>query len=127
MTIRFGHYALYQGREFQAGLGVDGTVIIISHDESDLQHDFAVVRPGRYVKRVARSEVSELFAIDTYAEYQGHTFFVSKEHGGRIRLLESIRTMLAADLQFAEVERGVWEKWVSRDDLSKIWEVKTPL
>lgn len=126
MTVRFDYFGLYRGREYRVVPLGDDQLDIVSNDPAGLLQGFQQYSPGVYAKRVNRQELEAVYSVETYGLYRGHRFQIPRERDGKLLLVESLNTKLAADLGFTMVEPGVWEKWVSTAELDRIWEEKSP-
>lgn len=99
------------------------TVELVSNDEIDLKLGFRTYAPGVYVKTVSRSEVQSLYSATPKASYLGHTFTIVREQDGVLLLAASYA---APEWGFTHAEPGVWEKWVPRAEVERVWEERTP-
>ena len=80
-----------------------------------------------YIKRVHRSELEEIYSITTYAEYEGIKFQAIKEDGDKILLSGVIGDYRVFEsLGMKMVDKGVYEKWVDKSDVTRIYEEKKP-
>jgi hypothetical protein len=122
--IKQGHFATYQGNEYNISKNDDGTFQLISNNPSDQNSGFMPWGDsGRYVKTVKRNDIQSAYAIDAYCQYKGFEFGIDKEEDGKLRIFTG-NDDVYEKLNLKEVDRSVYECWVKRDDLEKIWEKK---
>ncbi|MBL0389434.1 hypothetical protein JJB07_22850 [Tumebacillus sp. ITR2] len=126
--MKYGNYALYQGREYKAARDQD-TILLYSKDPCDLQHGFFEKRPGVYTKSLSFQEVETVYAISYQAVYGGRTFPANETGMGSILLMHSGFEGLeeALEMGFKMVEPGVCEKEVQPDEVEQLIEVKRPI
>jgi hypothetical protein len=119
-VIRDGFTARWRGTEYDAVPGVDGEVRLYSATPAD---GFAEVRPDRYVRIVADREVEGLRYVRTHCTWRGEPFMVIGEHGGWVRLeYAGGRAPVAEALGLDRVDAGVYQTWVSRDEIERLHE-----
>lgn len=120
----FGPTAVYEGRTYRVAMFDRATVDLVSNDERDLKKGFKPHAPGIFHKRVTRNNLESLYSAEPKAKYRGETFPVTQERGGMLLLYASNPK---AEWGLTEVERCVWEKWVSVRDVEQVWEDRVPL
>jgi hypothetical protein len=127
--MRNGVYAVYKGKEYEAGRSVESNVIVLrSYNPNDVSKGFSLYKGIVYVKRVQKSELEEVYRITTYAEYKGIKFQAIKEDGDKILLSGVIGDYRVFEsLGMKMVDKGVYEKWVDKSDVTAIYEEKEPL
>ena len=80
-----------------------------------------------YFKYVHRSELEEIYRISTYAEFKGIKLQAIKEDGDKILLSGVIGDYRVFEsLGMKIVDKGVYEKWVDKSDVTRIYEEKKP-
>lgn len=123
--MKSGIFAVYQGIEYKAGL--DSNIVTLrSYDSSDAERGFSLYKEMVYVKKVQKKEVDEVYSISTLALYQGFIFGVYKEEGEKL-LLFTDNYIVSEKLGLDMVDRGVYEKWVSKNDVTSVYEEKKSL
>lgn len=118
--IRDGYTALWRGTEYDATPGVDGEVRLYAAAPAE---GFDEVRPGRFVRVVRDAEVDDLRYVRTHCTWRGEPFVVIGEHGGWVRLeYAGGRAPVAAALSLETVDAGVYQVWVSREEIDQLRE-----
>ncbi|MEV0401106.1 hypothetical protein [Actinoallomurus sp. NPDC050550] len=114
--IRDGYVARWQGTDYDAVPGVDGEVRLYSAVPVD---GFTEVRPGRFLLVVREDQVDGLRYVRTRCTWRGEPFVVIGEHEGWVRVEYSGgRAPVAAALELERVDIGVYQAWVSRDEIT---------
>lgn len=128
--MKNGRYAIYNGKEYSADYIKGKGIILRSYDEKDLQKGFQEYNGFDKsivgIKFVDKSQVSEFYRARTIAKYQGYTFEVVDEIGNQI----SIVTMVGdyqewKRLEMKCIDKGVYQKWIDRDEAEIIIEKET--
>lgn len=118
--IRDGYTALWRGTEYDATPGVDGEVRLYAAAPAE---GFEEVRPGRFVRVVRDAEVDDLRYVRTHCMWHGEPFVVIGEHGAWVRLeYAGGRAPVAAALSLETVDAGVYQVWVSREEIDQLRE-----
>jgi len=127
--VRNDIYAIYKGKEYEAGISEESNVIVLcSQDPNDVSKGFSLYKGTIYLKYVHRSELEEIYSITTYAEYEGIKFQAIKEDGDKILLSGVIGDYRVFEsLGMKIVDKGVYEKWVDKSDVTAIYEEKRPI
>ena len=124
--MRKGTYAVYKGVEYKAGL-IDSNVISLhSHNSEDVSKGFSLSKWGIYTKRVSKNELDEVYSISPHAIYQGYDFGVYREEEDRLLLFTGDYTAYKK-FDMKMIDRGVYEKWVNKSDITSVYERKQPL
>lgn len=119
--MKKGNYAIYHGREYSADYIKGKGIVLRSCDKNDLQRGFqkyeGVNKDISYIKFVEKNQVSSFYKIRTYAIYQGYEFEVVEEKNNMI----SIVTMVGDYHEWIRlgmecIDRGVYQKWVNKND-----------
>jgi hypothetical protein len=119
-VTRDGFTARWRGADYDAAPGVDGEVRLYSSTPAD---GFTEVRPGRYVQVVADHDVESLRYVRTHCTWRGEPFAVIGEHGEWVRLeYAGGRAPVAEGLGLDRVDAGVYQTWVSRDEIERLHE-----
>lgn len=119
-------FAIYNGKEYEVSPMGEDSYALISTDLKDLKQGFSQHFSGKYIKNVKRDTLQELYFINTLALYRGHKFGVSAEKDDQL-LIGTSDYELLEKFNLVFVDRGVYEKWVDKCDLEKIWEEKTTI
>lgn len=91
-------YALYLGKEYLSGRGVDGKIVLRSSSMEDVKLGFEVCKPFYFrngkekivcLKFVNGSDVEAYYKKRTRAVYDGSEYDVVEERGNKIRLVPS--------------------------------------
>jgi hypothetical protein len=119
---------MYKGKEYEAGVNADRSYILLSHDSNDLENGFGLdKRDEVYVKIVQRSELDEVYKITAYAEYKTFKFIVIKEDKKSLLLFSLINDYkINQSLGFDMIDKGVYQKWIAKNDVTSINIEKTP-
>ncbi|MDE6568956.1 MAG: hypothetical protein K2K70_14695 [Lachnospiraceae bacterium] len=92
------NYALYLGKEYLSGRGVDGKIVLRSSSMEDVDLGFEKCKPFYFrngkekivcLKFVNGSDVEAYYRKRTKAEYDGSEYDVVEERGNKIRLVPS--------------------------------------
>lgn len=124
--MRKGIFAIYQGVEYEAGVISPNVFSLHSYSSADVLKGFSLHKGKVYVKNVQRSELDEVYKISTYAIYQGYKFGVYKEEGEKLLLFTGDYSIYK-ELNLEMVDRGVYEKWVNKSDITSVFEGRHPL
>lgn len=126
--MRSGNYANYKGVEYKFSSG-DNQIILKSNDANDLSKGFhpSIHHKGVYLKTVSANEITEAYSIYTMGTYKGYTFGIRAEENDKYHLEGGYNHDIMVCLDFEMIERGVYRKWVKKNELEEIWEEKTPL
>jgi hypothetical protein len=118
-VIRDGYAARWNGTEYEAS--PDGDVVrLYRPDQAD---GFEEVRPGRYRRIVANTEVDEVTYVRTMCNWRGQPFIVLGEHEGWYRLeYTGGRAPQAAELGLEEFDYGVYQGWAPQSDVTDLRE-----
>jgi hypothetical protein len=119
-VIRDGYAARWQGTDYDAVPGVDGEVRLYATAPAE---GFTEVRPGRFVRVASDREVEDLRYVRTRCTWRGEPFIVIGEHGDWVRLeYAGGRAPVAAALGLEKVDAGVYQTWVSHDEIEQLRE-----
>ncbi|WP_434779074.1 hypothetical protein [Neisseria sp. Ec49-e6-T10] len=150
--IRNDIYTLYQGKEYEIISSIengDRIYQLRSLDPQDLKNGFSIYKrpeyvltskgekfylpprdinePDIYIKDIIPLEVSEVYGINTFGIYKGCEVGVRMEDKtGKNLLLGVGDAMMASKLGFEFDERGVYMKWVPKEEV-ELFEKKEPM
>lgn len=127
--MKNGKFAVYKGKEYIYSPNKNKEVLLLSNDPSDLDHGFrATVSGNGYVKSVPKTELDELFMISIFGIYKEHKVIIIADEGENY-LIEGFEygqnESVMTNLGFNAVERGIYQKKISKNELTKMWEEKT--
>jgi hypothetical protein len=115
-VIKDGYVARWQGADYDAVPGVDGEVRLYSAAPAE---GFSEIGPGRYLRVVPETDVERLSYVRTRCTWRGEPFVVIGEHEGWVRVEYSGgRAPVAAALELEKVDIGVYQAWVTRDEVT---------
>lgn len=118
--MKYELIAVYREKEYPAFISKEGKIGLRSTDVTDVINGFTPIKfvENTYVKYVLRSEIDRLFKRYTKAEYRGYIFEVDGEDDGQLSLYSLIDDYrINETLGFQCVDRGVYQKWVKRQDV----------
>jgi hypothetical protein len=121
--MRDDYYAIFQGKEFRLIELETNNFQLQSVTKPDASLGFRKSRSGTYLRPVSKEELESFYRIYTCAQYRGWEFGVMEEDNGKL-LLTGGEDRVCRTFGFEWVDRGVWEKWVPKSELGKVWEVK---
>lgn len=126
--MRNGIYAIYQKNEYEAGAKGGDSYFLRSYNKDDIANGFSLYKGIVYIKNLQRSDLEEVYSITTFAEYRNVKFQVLKEDGDRILLSGMVGDYrVFEDLGMDMVDKGVYHKWVNKNDVTSIYEEKKSL
>lgn len=122
------NYALYLGKEYLSGRGVDGKIVLRSSNMEDVELGFELCKPFYFrngkekivcLKFVNGSDVEAYYKKRTKAVYDGSEYDVVEERGNKIRLVP------AQDDEWKWEKMGVgyplgigMSKWINREEVT---------
>ena len=115
-------FAIYKGKEYQAGMRADGSVIVRSNDEKDINDGFinntGINKSVKCYKYVLKSELDEIYRKNIKAEYNGYEFSVIDQNDDML-LISTMTGNYKVWLQLGmeSVDKGVYQKWVDKKHL----------
>lgn len=125
--MKNGDFVIYKDKEFEFYMKMDKTIKVVSRDSADLSLGFTIVRPGTYVKVLNVNEVKEIYSIRTYGIYKGHSVAIRAEDNNKYHIESGGSENIFVVLGFQIVERGVYRKWINKNELEKEWEEKNTI
>ena len=116
-------FAIYKGKEYQASIRADGSVILRSNDKSDIRNGFinniGINKGVKCYKYVLKSELDEIYRKNIKAEYSGYEFSVVDESDNMLLICAmNGNYQVWLQLGMESVDKGVYQKWVERKYLT---------
>ncbi len=125
--MKLGRYAVYRGIEYNADLTskVNGksAIELRSGKEETVNIGFIKDKFGDFVKKVTIDELEQAYSVTTRGVYKGISYALILEEDSKVLIVEDDESR-AKQFGFKFVERGVYEKWVDKNELERIWEEK---
>jgi hypothetical protein len=117
--MRDGYYAIWRGDEFEAS--PDGEQIRLYNPVH--MAGFTETAPSRFVMVIPATEIDSLVYVKTLCTWQGEPFQVLGEHEDWVRV-EYVggHVTVAERLGLEAYDRGVYQAWAPRNDLTDIRE-----
>ena len=117
--IRDGYAARWHGAEYEASPDGDDVRLY----RPDLSDGFEEVRPGRYRRIVALSEVDEIVYVRTTCFWRDQPFIVLGEHDGWLRVeYTGGRAPVARSLGLEEFDFGVYQGWAPVQEVNDLYQ-----
>lgn len=126
--MKNGLYAKYKGIEYSTSVKEDGSYILRSNSIEAMKYGFSLYRNKIYIKNVQVSDISGVYQISTFGEYNGLMFqiinekedlyYISKMDGNFSELI---------DMGMKENDKGIYQKWVKKAEVKSIHEEKNDL
>ena len=112
-------FATYKGKEYQAGIRADGSIILRSNNENDISNGFTknngVNKSIKCYKYVLKSEIDEIYRKNIRAEYSGYEFSVIDERDEMLLICTMTGNyQVWAQLGMVSVDKGIYQKWVEK-------------
>lgn len=120
-------YAIYLGKEYLSGKGLDGTIILRSTNLEDIANGFEACKPFNYkngkqrivcLKFVNRSDVDAYYKKSTKAIYAGFEYDVVEEKDNKILIVlkrGDDGENLKFDINYIDQEGD--QKWIDKDEV----------
>lgn len=128
MTGWAGHRARWRGEEYPVALAAttDGLEVRLRSAAPD--DGFTEVAAGVFVRSVAAAECDAVLSVRTVGTWRGLAVVVLDDRPGEL-LVESLdgSWTAARTAGFDRVARGVWRRWVAREDVRGLREDTTLL
>lgn len=122
------NYALYLGKEYLSGRGVDGRIVLRSSSMEDVELGFEVCKPFYFrngkekivcLKFVNGSDVEAYYKKRTKAVYDGSEYDVVEERGNKIRLVPSQDDGWKWEKMGVGYPLGVgMSKWINKEEVT---------
>src|SRR5256885_859683 len=120
MTIKKGHYGVYQGKEYRIFLNEDDTADLLIDGGTRPADSYEYM--GQFFKKINRNELESAFSIHPKAEYEGILVGIGKQQDDNVLIFTGGPDEEMDRLGFKFIERGVFEKWVKTTALKNITE-----
>ena len=119
-----GTYGIYKGEVHRIGFEPDGKIVLFPNSDSEIDHTYADrYHLGIYSKIIDRSELSEAYSLESYAEYKGDKISIAREVGDEYELYLSDYA-LAQKLGFGRCDKYGYNLMVKKADVEVIVEKK---
>ena len=115
-------FAIYKGKEYQADVRSDSSIILRSYDENDVNNGFiqnkSLNKAVKCYKYVLKSELEDLYRKKVVVKYNEYEFLVMDEKDDMLLIYT-----MAGDyrvwhkLGMEIMDKGVYQKWVYKKDL----------
>ncbi|WP_019912130.1 hypothetical protein [Paenibacillus sp. HW567] len=111
-------YALYNGTEYEAGIANDQEVVLRSDDPAVLNQGFILYKGIKYIKKVRRTELTDLYKKYYQAKYKNYPFVVTGDSDDKVLIIATnIDYKICEQLGMEMVDRGVYQKWVQKNEV----------
>lgn len=120
--MRIGMYAMYNGKAYKAAKLNSETYKLID-DGTDPAEGFArsEIAPQVYVKTVKRHDLSEVYIVKTYAEYQGERIEVADDKDDTV-ILATSDEKVAQRLGMEKIDRHDYRLKVGKSEVLRFVE-----
>ena len=119
-----GNYGIYHGEVHRIGFNQDGTISLSPNSESEIDDTYVdQYHLGIYTKIIDRTELSEAYSLESYAEYKGYKISIAREVGDEYELYLSDYE-LAQELGFDRSDKYGYDLMVKKADVKVIVEKK---
>lgn len=119
-----GTYGVYHGEVHRIGFEPNGKISLSPNSDSEI--DGTYVDPyhlGMYTKIIDRTELSEVYSLSSYAEYQGYKIDIVRAAGDEFELYLSDHA-LAQKLGFDRCDKYGYHLMVRKSDVEVFAEKK---
>lgn len=123
-----GHRARWRGQEYPVALSgtLDGLEVRLRSASPD--DGFDEVAAGVFVRAVAARECDVVLSVTTVGTWRGHAVVVLDDREDQLLVEDTDGSWTAARATgFDRVGRGVWRRWVPREDVRGLREDTTVL
>ena len=125
-----GTYGIYNGEAHKLDINAEGDLYVYPNSQSEIDDTYADrYNTGHYYKKIAPSDISEAYRLDSYAEYKGYKIEIVSTHGDEYDLYldgcDGSERELALKLDFKELNRAEFYLTVKKTDVKAFIE-KTP-
>lgn len=116
-------YTLYNRAEVELSENDDNSYHLISRNgiRPDSQFQEYQIGGDIFIKNVERHEVTNAFAVETFASYRGIIWQVDRKDGDRFRLSTGSDPNLPG---VRMISQGWYELWVNEEEIDKLWETR---
>lgn len=123
--MRNGLYISYKEKLYEARVKDSKTYILCSYNKEDIINGFSLYKGIVYVKTVSKEDIEYIYRITTFAEYNDIKVQVIKETDDKILISKMDGDCnLLSKIGMEKVDKGIYQKWVLKDSVSKIYEEK---
>ncbi|WP_313636996.1 hypothetical protein [Paenibacillus sp.] len=111
-------YAIYNGTEYEAGVINDQEVVLRSDDPAVLNRGFVLYKGIKYIKKVKRTELTDIYKKYYQATYQNYQFVVTEDSGDKLLIIATnMDYKICEQLGMKMVDRGVYQKWIQKTEV----------
>lgn len=111
-------YALYKGTEYEAGIINDQEVVLRSNNPADLNKGFILYKGIKYIKNLNRSELTDLYKKYYIAQYKNYEFIILEDVVDNVLICATnMDYQICEGLGMDIVDRGVYQKWVNKNEV----------
>ncbi|MBP0967453.1 MAG: hypothetical protein J5722_07455 [Oscillospiraceae bacterium] len=115
-----GTYGVYHGAVHRIGFEPNGKIALFPNSDSEIDDTYADrYHLGIYSKLIERSELSEAYRLEPYADYQGYQISIARETGDEYELYLSDYA-LAEKLGFDRCDKYGYHLMVKKADVEVI-------
>jgi hypothetical protein len=126
--MRDGYVARWRGEEYEVSPDATLDALRIRLYRTDPADGFEEVTPERYQRAVPVEELERLTYVVTVCSWQGAPFRVIAARDVWLRLeYTGGQAPIAQQLGLERVDRGVYQRWVARDEVRDLREESTLL
>lgn len=119
--MRDGYIARWQGMEYEASPDGDDVRIYLP----DPAAGFDEIRPGRYVRVLAMTDIEDLSYVRTACSWRGQPFIILGEHNTWLRVeYTGGKAPIAQELGLEEFDFGVYQGWAPKSEVADVREVR---
>ena len=119
-----GTYGVYHGEEHRIGFEPNGKISLSPNSDDEIDDTFVdLYHLGMYTKIINRTELSEAYSLESYAEYKGYKISIAREAGDEYELYLSDYT-LTEKLGFGRCDKCGYNLMVKKADVRVIVEKK---
>ena len=112
--------AIYNGKEYSAGIKKDGQIVLRSDNPKDISIGFWEKSIGKnciYIKYVNRDELEEIYDKRISALYEGYEFDVVDEKDEMISIVTmggDYRVWLSLGMEC--IDKFIYQKWIKKNE-----------
>lgn len=126
--VKHDQFVIFQGAEYRF-VQRNHEVLLVSSDPKDLGKGFERYSATKYIRKVSREEMDLAYRCTTHARYRDLECLITDIDTGKgqVLLRYFLSSRLAEEHGFREVDRMVYEKHVSPDEIEEAWYAFEPL
>ena len=139
--IRKGYYCKYKDKIFRCGILKDQSILLRSNDYEDAvvtgfikypnYNEKAVTKLEKYMKKVPQKDVEWFCRIETRGYYKGYKVWVSGETDTEYSIcsgpVSADQKVFTKENGFQEMDRYLFIGEVPKNEITGIFEIKTPI